>query len=133
MNNYSLDKIVIIDDDSTNNLICNHIIKKAQPDLKTESFTDPEVAVTHLTENVTNGNVIVLLDINMPNLSGWEVLDQLIESDTFNIDRHAIYMLSSSVASEDKQRAKAHPLVRAFIEKPLNIEKLERIMNEMRL
>lgn len=66
----------------------------------------------------------ILLDINMPIMNGWEFLD---EYKRLNIDptgKTKIFIISSSVFSNDINKARSYPLVKDFISKPLNVDKI---------
>ena len=67
----------------------------------------------------------ILLDINMPIMNGWEFLD---EYKRLNIDpagKSKIFIISSSVFSNDINKARSYPLVKSFISKPLSVEKIK--------
>ena len=67
----------------------------------------------------------ILLDINMPIMNGWEFLD---EYKRLNIDpggKCKIYIISSSVFSNDINKSRSYPLVIDFVSKPLNIDKVK--------
>ncbi|ESU26552.1 hypothetical protein FLJC2902T_25230 [Flavobacterium limnosediminis JC2902] len=77
----------------------------------------------------TTGDIpdIILLDIEMPQMDGWDFLSEL-----FRIEEHfhkeaTIYIASSSIAIEDKMKAKNYPCVKDFLSKPMNLEKLTAI------
>ncbi len=63
----------------------------------------------------------ILLDINMPEIDGWELLEQLQAIPSFRVP---VYMVSSSVDERDKRRAELTPLVRGFFSKPLDVQKV---------
>lgn len=123
-------RITIIDDDSINNLFSKIIIKEAFGEgVDIRTFTHPRKAVeiieTEYAENPVK--TILFLDINMPVFNGWEVLEQLENSDV-NIKKYiTIYMLSSSVDPIDMKRSKNSPLVSGLVEKPLDVPKLREI------
>jgi CheY-like chemotaxis protein len=73
---------------------------------------------------------LVLLDINMPELNGWEFLEAIQSLDT------SIYvvMVTSSVDSRDKKKAKSYKQVIEYMEKPLSINaclQIKTLMNQM--
>src|SRR5687768_11583574 len=73
---------------------------------------------------------LVLLDINMPELNGWEFLDAIQSVDA------SIYvvMVTSSVDSRDKKKAKSYKQVIEYMEKPLSINaclQIKTLMNQM--
>ncbi|MGM0589031.1 MAG: response regulator [Bacteroidota bacterium] len=67
---------------------------------------------------------LMLLDINMPEMNGWEVLEQLSVDD----NSFTLYILSSSIDRHDLERAKNHPLVTNYLSKPLTGELVERML-----
>lgn len=65
---------------------------------------------------------LVLLDINMPVMDGWEFLDAI--SDTFPIERVRVVLVSSSVNVGDKLKANQYRHVISYLEKPVKPESL---------
>ncbi len=63
---------------------------------------------------------LVFLDINMPEMSGWDVLDELKDHNEILIKFMTIYMISSSIDLTDKNKSIDNPLVKAFVSKPLS-------------
>ncbi len=124
---------VLIDDDNINNIICSKIISKASPNVSIQGFFDPNAGLRHLHAIYSKPDakdVIILLDINMPTLMGWDVLDEI---NTFSdkIKNHfRIFMLTSSVNSKDKERAENIPILWGYIEKPLTDSKIKNIFSE---
>ncbi len=71
---------------------------------------------------------IVFLDINMPDMAGWDVLETF---STFNglMKQFTIFMVSSSTDPRDKKRADENLLVADYIEKPITVEKIKNILS----
>lgn len=116
-------KVLLIDDDRLNNYLNIHVLKAAIKDHTTDilSFTDPQEGLQHIFGSYSDDPVatVLFLDINMPALTGWDVLDKLKVLDKSILQHLTIYMLSSSIDPADIARAKANFLVKDYISKPL--------------
>ena len=124
-------RFVIIDDDPINNHICAKYIDLVFTGANVLSYTNPQLALDHIITEYRAGTLqdtIMLLDINMPVLTGWDVLDQFSAFPAEIINQFVIYILSSSIASEDKTRADENSLVSGFLEKPLSVEQIQAIL-----
>ncbi len=75
-----------------------------------------------LTDNIKHPNQVyfLLLDINMPKMDGWELLDAL--NLTPLASKIMVAMVTSSINQQDKDRAKEYHQVVKYIEKPLKAE-----------
>ncbi|MGB0167235.1 MAG: response regulator [Luteibaculum sp.] len=121
-------QIVLIDDDRLVNFINTNLIKKEFPEFEIIEFTNPQDGLKYLKDLPCTKNHIVLLDINMPVLNGWQFLERLEkEREEF---QGVIHMLSSSISPSDIAKAKEAPLVKSFISKPLKKEHFEIIFSE---
>lgn len=122
---------IIIDDDNLNNMICRMVVETLFPGRDIRAFTDPENGLEylrHLCQLPDANDAVVFLDINMPRLSGWEVLDELIKIPGAARECLKIFMLSSSINYADIERVRNYPLVTAYIEKPLSQNKLRSLL-----
>lgn len=117
-------KVFIVDDDEIFLMISSVNLRDACAGVEIATATNGELGL-QLLEHATPD--IVLLDVNMPVLNGWEFLDRLAEKikDTPELGLIPIYITTSSVDPDDRVRASQHPLVKGFIEKPLNDEKIK--------
>jgi len=120
--------VLLVDDDEINNFISIKLIKKALLNTEIMACLNGKFAIDQLYEvqkrDPDKLPDYILLDINMPIMNGWEFLD---EYKRLNIDaqgRTKIYIISSSVFSNDINKAKSYPLIKDFISKPLNIDKI---------
>jgi CheY-like chemotaxis protein len=123
-------QIILIDDDPANNMISKLFIKKVVPEASVISYTDPVLGVNYLQNEFSKDPfpTILMLDINMPVLSGWDVLDKISLLPPAVKDHMTIYIVSSSINPLDKKKADESTLVKAYIEKPFNISLLENIL-----
>ncbi|HSJ68008.1 MAG TPA: response regulator [Anditalea sp.] len=123
---YSFDSIVLIDDDPINNLINKRLISKLEICPNVDEFLEAEKALCTIQAMGSNGHLLILLDINMPVMNGWDFLHQYIE--VCNVREDKIIVLSSSIDFQDRQKAKEFECVSGFIEKPLTPDKLKNVL-----
>lgn len=71
---------------------------------------------------------IIFIDINMPIMDGWEFLKGFKEIQTLLPNQIPIYIISSSIAAEDKEKAKKFPEIVDYLSKPVELETLESII-----
>ncbi|MCW3122117.1 MAG: response regulator [Flavipsychrobacter sp.] len=122
-----LPNFIVIDDDPISNIICLNIIRLTFPGASVQTFKEAEKGIEYIWSAYSGnnaGNAILFLDINMPVLSGWEVLEKITDFPASVKERVKIFMLSSSVASHDQEKAENHPLVAGYIIKSLSQAKL---------
>lgn len=122
---------IVIDDDRVNNKICRRIIANVAPEADIETFFDPNAGLVHIQSaygTFEANNVILLLDLNMPTLFGWEVLDEFKNFSEVVRQHFKIFILTSSINPHDKERAAQSPLVSGYIEKPLTFLKVQALL-----
>lgn len=118
-------RFIIVDDDVCNNMLCKYMLEQA---FRSEivDFTNPEEAILYISstyhQDIENADTILLLDINMPEMTGWQFL-QWFDTMTPQVKSLIrIFMVSSSVDPRDQERAAANPLVKDILTKPLEAE-----------
>lgn len=72
--------------------------------------------------------ILVLLDLNMPVMNGWEFLD-LCHSRPYSDKLHVVIVTSSSF-NDDKQKALEYEQVKAYYPKPLKREYISEILQQ---
>lgn len=114
-------KLWVIDDDEIYCFAAKRIIKKAEIAEDIMFFENGQVAIDFLREHMNEKELLpelIFLDINMPILDGWQFLQKLSTFAQELPQKITIYVVSSSIASEDHDMAKASDLVSGFIVKP---------------
>ncbi len=118
--------IMLIDDEQVDQMLYGRIVERSKHAERIVTFLEPEKALDHLTSDAHPLPDLILLDINMPRMDGFEFLELLVEK-LGNNALPAIYVLSTSFDPDDRARAEACDLVQGFVQKPLTAGKLSDI------
>ncbi|QNF31998.1 response regulator [Adhaeribacter swui] len=125
-------KTFLVDDDAISALLTKHLLKMHQFTGEIITFHQPEDALNSIIDSITNElPALLLLDLNMPFLSGWQFLDALAPYQQTLITACKIYILTSSLEYADELKSKEYPLVTGFIQKPIRSEDIQNIQNEL--
>lgn len=121
-------EVIIVDDDQIVVFIQKKMMSNHEIALNPISFHEAVTALDYIIEQQQlkqQKEFLILLDINMPKMNGWDFLDCL-ESHDQKANYHVI-MVTSSIDSKDKEKAKKYSTVRYFIEKPISALDCEKI------
>jgi CheY-like chemotaxis protein len=92
-------------------------------------FTGAEEALAYLLPRLNSEPPeFIFLDLNMPVMDGWEFLDVLAPHAHALQGRCCIYLLTSSLALVDTEKAESYALVQGIIHKPLDEDEIRTII-----
>ena len=104
------------------------------------SFLEALMADSGVEENdvrpgsaLAEGRLVVLLDILMPGMDGFAVLERMEMYPTTALSRITVFMLSATLDPNELERAEGHPIVEALLPKPLDIHQLRGWMEQLEL
>lgn len=123
-------KIWVVDDDRIYKTIIKKIIDKSAMFSDTTTFSNGKEAISALKDPISNKDIlpdIVLLDIEMPVMDGWGFMEEFALIKENIPPRLIIYISSSSIAIEDKLKAKNNPNIVGYMSKPITIDDLKLI------
>ena len=112
------ERVVLIDDNETDNFFHSLALKKAGFEGEVRAFERPEEGLAFLLSDQIKMSTCVLLDINMPQLTGFDVA-QVLNDELHSLSEFRLFMLTSSNWTDDRRRAEAIPLIQGFMVKPL--------------
>jgi CheY-like chemotaxis protein len=117
-------KYILIDDDPIINLVHKKVIINADTHAEVIVFSSGKTALNYFKTNTQSEFAIVLLDINMPEMNGFEFLEELIKNKKIDWTQLNIFILTSSLNVKDREEAKKYPMLKGYLGKPLNINNL---------
>lgn len=124
--------VILVDDDDINNYLSKVILEDFLPPENIKEFTSPLTLLNYLPGQLREAGIkrcIFFVDINMPGMSGWELIRQLKNMELFDFGRKdLIYVLSSSVNQRDRERVEMESSIHGFIEKPISLNKVESLL-----
>ncbi|HQF27016.1 MAG TPA: response regulator [Bacteroidia bacterium] len=126
-------RYLLIDDDEIFNFLHAELIRKAYDSAIIDAFTSSIEGLTYLTDCVNKKEPLpdfLFLDIRMPEMNGFEFLNELLKLPASRIDNIKIFMLTSSLDERDRKTATSYAVVKGFIGKTFSIERLNEIIEE---
>ncbi len=118
--------VIFIDDDEDLNFLHKRMCARSRVIESYYIATGARQTLDYLAETKTTPNVI-FVDINMPGMNGFEFIEEFEEKFLRQFPDTLIYVLSSSVRTNDRMKSRQYKSVKDFLIKPLTEEKLEEI------
>ena len=121
--------VLLIDDDPITTFLTERLLRYEGLSDTAASFQSPVEALAFLLRQIPAGLVpqVILLDLNMPLISGWDFLDLLKRHELQLQGQCFVYLLTSSVVPSDAARAQTYPLVAGLLHKPLDKHQIQQI------
>jgi CheY-like chemotaxis protein len=122
--------VLLVDDNEIDNLINERIISSSgfASDVKVRNSVDGALAyLREIADNTELTPEFVFLDLNMPVRDGFSFLEEYSTLPETITSKARIIVVSSSMSTEDINKASSNPYVLKYINKPLSEKYLEAI------
>jgi CheY-like chemotaxis protein len=122
-----LKTILLIDDNFNDNFLHERAIKKVDPTITVVAKNSGIDALEYLKTKENLKPDLVLLDINMPGMNGWDFLQKYILLDKEDLSGAPIIMLTTSENPNDIKKVQDFSVLVDYHSKPLTKEIMEDI------
>lgn len=119
--NRLINRIIFVDDDTIQHMINRKNLLRIKPDVELFFFENPFKALDWMESNEAD---LLILDVNMPEMTGWNFLDLLKEKGK----EIEVKMLTSSMDPSDIEMSLNYSMVSGFLIKPLKNEIMAEIL-----
>ena len=120
--------ILLIDDSEIDNFINKSVLEKANMVENIIAKTSAKEALEYLSNTENEFPNIIFLDIRMPEMDGFEFLNECENFPDELKNKCVIFMLSSSIDPNDALRAEQHKVVKKYLTKPLTQSAFENVV-----
>jgi CheY-like chemotaxis protein len=120
MNNY-----LLVDDDQIFLFLHEHMVRIADPSATIMTMQSSLKAVEYIENLIQAAQKMpdfILVDLNMPEMNGFEFLEYCIQHISGPMLHSHIYMVTSSLYESDREKALTFSFIKGFREKPLSRE-----------
>lgn len=122
--------LLVIDDDRIYHFLMSRLFDAVDASSKVDQIKACHSAGEALTflQNELNGRkALLLLDLNMPSMTGFEFLDVLVNLEGIR-ELCTVYIVTSSVNDSDREKANEYGVVKGYLVKPLKKSVLEEVL-----
>lgn len=129
-----LKQLTLVDDDDVFVFLTTRMLEKYQLVDLIKIFDNGYEALVFIKENMDNIESlpdIILLDLSMPIMDGWQFLDEFVKINPKIGKKITVFICSSSISPDDVARAKSINAVSDFIIKSMTKDKLIEIIKNL--
>jgi CheY-like chemotaxis protein len=125
-----IDTICVIDDNDVYQFVMKNSISKLNPNIRILAYLNGEEGIESIKEMIAKNEPlpdVILLDINMPIMDGWEFMNEFIKIKYQIPHVMPIYLTTSSLDASDIDKAKKYEDITGFLSKPIDRHTLLKI------
>ena len=121
-----VDLVLIVEDNPIDVFINTRVVEQSGLSKEVMAIQSAREALEFLTQRAVESELpdLIFLDIRMPDLDGFEFLQEFSELPQRVLELSKIVMLSSTIDPLELEKARNSPFILAFIPKPLTRDKI---------
>jgi CheY-like chemotaxis protein len=123
--------IILVDDDPTTNHYHQIVLREWGVAEAIHVTTNGLEALTFLKSYPQDKPSLIMLDINMPVMNGFEFLEEYQKLDELYKASFVVFMLTSSLHPRDVERAEKFKDLNGYCEKPMTEEMIHNIITQI--
>ncbi len=127
-----VDFVLLIDDDESTNFFHKLMVEESAVTKNILVAQTGNEGIRLLKEALTNPDVnrgLVFIDINMPGMDGWMVVEEIEKLGPDLLSKISIQMVSASENPKDFERIKNTPSIKGHLPKPLSVDAIRKLGN----
>lgn len=120
---------IVVDDRELDCFIAEKLIDKIDNRLSVKSFYEAHSCLKHIDNTESHTNTIILLDIMMPVMTGFDFLEAFEQIDDKKKQWYKIVPITTSLNKNEIQRIGTYPSVLKVLQKPYSVEEIKEIID----
>jgi CheY-like chemotaxis protein len=122
--------VLLIDDSQAINEMNRYFFKKCDENIEVETAINGNEALHYLNEvEAENFPDLILLDLKMPVLNGFELLTKIKENQPKFISKLNVVLLTTSMNPEDEMKMRDFECVKNYLIKPLSLRQVNYLVS----
>ncbi|MDN5204469.1 response regulator [Fulvivirgaceae bacterium BMA10] len=123
-------RILLIDDEDINLFIIQNLIRLSGIEAEVIFFSSCQKGIDYVKQLIDNDEEmpdLILLDIDMPVMTGWDFLDKYRNFNEKKKRETVLKIFTTSIIETDIQKAKEYPDIDGYLNKPMTIDMIRKI------
>ena len=120
-------QFIIIEDNLIDQFVTKKLLKKGLDISPLYIANNGKEGLDWLIKHYENQSLVILLDIQMPIMNGFEFLDEFAKLKEVVKDKIEIFVVSSTLDNDEIRKAKENKYVSDFWNKPLTLDLLKSV------
>ncbi|TMM55636.1 response regulator [Sulfitobacter sabulilitoris] len=122
---------MLVDDSTLDNKLHARVINRTGLAKTVLTFSMAEDALAYLREPGAIPVDLILLDINMPRMDGFEMLEATVREFGDAFDPSVVVMLTTSLDPRDQERARSFSAIKDYFQKPLTTDRFTELVEAL--